>query len=69
MAAAFLFLLCAIWSWAQGRTVDTIGSQIVIVPVVCVALLPAILLPVKRELRRQQAVLARRLFRDGWQPK
>jgi uncharacterized membrane protein len=61
MAIFSLLLQYATWEVANGRTGFGIGRFGIIVPVVCVALLlPAIILPVNRELRRQQAALARK---------
>ena len=44
----------------QGRTAAGIGNLILVVPIVSIVLIPAIILPVNRELRRQQAALAQR---------
>jgi uncharacterized membrane protein len=59
-AGLFLYLQYASWQVAQGPAGAAIGSVVLIVPIVSIALIPAILLPVRGELRRQQAALARR---------
>jgi len=56
-ASVFLFLQYATWEVTQGRTATGIGNLIFIVPIVGIALLPALLIPVRRALRRQQAKL------------
>jgi len=58
VAGTFLFLQYATWKVTQGRTTTGIGNLILIVPIVTIAVLPAMLVPVNRELRRQQAALA-----------
>lgn len=55
VAGVFLFVQYAIWEVTQGRTATGIGNLILIVPIVSIAVLPALLVPVSRELRRQQA--------------
>ena len=55
VAGSFLFLQYAAWEVTQGRTTTGIGNMILIVPIVTIAVLPAMLVPVSRELRRQQA--------------
>ncbi len=60
MAGLFLYLQYATWKVAQGHAGAGIGSLLVIVPIVSIALIPAIVLPVSAQLRRQQAALARR---------
>lgn len=59
-AGLLLYLQYATWRVIQGPAGAGIGSLILIVPIVCIALIPVIVLPVSRELRRQQAALARR---------
>lgn len=59
-AAVFLYLQYAVWDVAQGHRTAGIGNLIFILPVVSIALLPAILIPVTRELRRQQQRLSHR---------
>jgi hypothetical protein len=59
-AGLLLYLQYATWRVIQGPAGAGIGSLILIVPIVSIALIPAIVLPVSRELRRQQAALARR---------
>jgi len=58
VAGVFLFLQYATWEVTQGRTATGIGNLILIIPIVSIAVLPALLVPVSRELRRQQAALA-----------
>jgi uncharacterized membrane protein len=59
VAGVFLFLQYATWQVALGRAGARTGSLVVIVPIFAIVLFPAILLPVSRELRRQQAKLGR----------
>jgi len=54
-AGVFLFLQYAKWEVTQGRTAWGIGNLVMVLPIVSIALLPALLVPVRRELRRQQA--------------
>ncbi len=56
-ASVFLLLQYATWEVAHGRAGVGVGSLVVIVPIVALATIPAIMLPVSRELRRQQAML------------
>lgn len=56
VATVFLVIQYGIWQVTQGRPAG-LGGLIVIVPVVSLALIPAILIPVSRELQRQQAAL------------
>lgn len=60
VAAMFAYMQYASWTSAMGRGTGSMGSLIIIVPLMSIALLPALLLPVQRELRRQQAALAAR---------
>jgi uncharacterized membrane protein len=55
VAGVFLYLQYATWQVALGRSTAGLGSLIVIVPIVSLAVLPALVVPVNRELRRQQA--------------
>lgn len=59
-ASLFLYLQYAGWEVVQGRTAAGIDNLILVVPIVSIVLIPAIILPVNRELRRQQAALAQR---------
>jgi uncharacterized membrane protein len=54
-AGVFLFLQYATWEATQGRSATGMGSLVLILPIGSIALLPALLVPVRRELRRQQA--------------
>jgi uncharacterized membrane protein len=56
----FVWMQYATWQIAQGRSTGGLGSAIIIMPIFSIALLPAILLPARRELKQQQAALARR---------
>jgi uncharacterized membrane protein len=59
VAAMSLFLQYSTWQVALGRTAAGNSNLIIIFAVAGVALFPVILLPVSRELRRQQAKLGR----------
>jgi uncharacterized membrane protein len=66
VAALFLYLQYATWVVAQGGQAVGMSRVIIIMPVISLAVLPAILLPVGRELRRQQATIARSVTKpDG----
>ena len=54
-----LLVLTALVVVAQGGQAAGMSRVIIIVPIISLAVLPAILLPVGRELRRQQATIAR----------
>lgn len=51
------YLLYASWTVAMGRAAGGLGNLVIVVPLIGVALIPALVLPVQRELRRQQAAL------------
>jgi uncharacterized membrane protein len=55
VAGVFAYLQYATWVVATGGGSAGLGGLIVVVPIVSVAILPAILVPVGRELERQQA--------------
>jgi uncharacterized membrane protein len=60
LSAVLVFQLqYSTWEVANGRTGFGIDRLLVVVPLVSLLLLPAIMLPVNRELRRQQALLKR----------
>jgi hypothetical protein len=58
-AAMVAYLQYASWTVAMGRAASGLGSLVIVVPLVSVALIPALVLPVQRELRRQQAALGK----------
>lgn len=57
VAGVSAYLQYAAWNVAHGRSAGGLGSLVIVVPLVSVALMPTILFPVRRELRRQQAAL------------
>lgn len=57
VAGVSAYLQYAAWNVAHGRSAGGLGSLVIVVPLVSVALMPTILFPVRRELRRQQAML------------
>lgn len=59
VAVVLAFLQYASWEVAMGRRAGGLGSLVLVVPLVSLALLPALLIPVQRELRRPQAALGR----------
>ena len=58
-AATFAYVQYAAWAVAMGRATGGLSSLIIVEPLISVALIPALVLPVRRELRRQQAALGR----------
>ena len=54
MAGVMLFLQYATWLATQGRSAIGMDSLIFILPIGSIAILPVLLIPVRRELRRQQ---------------
>jgi uncharacterized membrane protein len=60
VAVVFWILQYGVWSVSQGRAAPLLGSVVFILPVFAVAAIPAVLIPVGRELTRQQAALRTR---------
>ena len=57
VAGVSAYLQYTAWNVAHGRSAGGLGSLVIVVPLVSIALMPTILFPVRRELRRQQSAL------------
>ena len=60
VSGVMAFLQYGAWQVTQGHGSGGIGSLLLVVPIVSLALIPVVLMPVNAELRRQQAALAAR---------
>lgn len=60
VAATMAWLQYSAWQVATGRGSGGLGNLVILLPVLLTLAIPAMLLPVMRELRRQQAALAQR---------